>query len=72
MGSVTGCVGRVYGGTKASEYCPFSQVKYMLVKWYQYLLSTHSVPTGIYCVYKNIEEDAVLCSMPVGNDTVCA
>jgi hypothetical protein len=44
----------------------------MLVKWYQYLLSTHSVPTGIYCVYKNIEEDAVLCSMPVGNDTVCA
>jgi hypothetical protein len=26
----------------------------------------------MYCVHNNIAEDAVLCRMPVGNDTVCA
>jgi hypothetical protein len=26
----------------------------------------------MYCVYKIIAGDAVLCLMPVGNDTVCA
>jgi hypothetical protein len=33
--------------------------------------STYSVHTGMYCVYKNIAVDAVLCCMPVGNNTMC-
>jgi hypothetical protein len=32
--SVTGCVGQMYGGTQALEYCPIPQTKYMLVNWY--------------------------------------
>ncbi len=30
------------------------------------------VHTGMYCEYKNSAVDAVLCSMPVGNDIMCA
>ncbi len=30
------------------------------------------VQTGMYCVYKNISEDAVLCRMTVGNNPLCA
>ena len=33
--------------------------------------STYLVHTGMYCVYKNIAVDAVLCPMPVGNNTMC-
>jgi hypothetical protein len=33
-------------------------------------LSMYFVHTGMYCVYKNIAGDAVLCNMLVGNDTV--
>ncbi len=33
---------------------------------------TYVVHTGMYCVYKNIAVDAVLCGMPVGNNTMCA
>ncbi len=47
--------------------------------WYipvsmHYVPSTYCVHTGMYCVYNddwNIAGDAVLCCMPVGNDTVC-
>ncbi len=35
-------------------------------------MSTYLVHTDMYCVYKNIALDAVLCCMPVGNDTMCA
>jgi hypothetical protein len=34
--------------------------------------STYWVHTSMYCVYKNIAVDAVLCFMPVGNDTMRA
>jgi hypothetical protein len=34
--------------------------------------STYVVHTGMYCVYKNIAVDAVLCRIPVRNDTMCA
>ncbi len=55
---------------QALSYCPFPQIKYMLVNWY---ICTEYIPvnTGMYCVYKNISEDAVLCRMTVGNDPVC-
>jgi hypothetical protein len=33
---------------------------------------TYLVHPGMYCVYKNMAGDAFLCTMPVGNDTVCA
>ncbi len=41
----------------------------------QYVLfsqSTYLVHTGMYCVYKNTAVDAVLCGMPVGNNTLHA
>ncbi len=38
----------------------------------KYVLSTYFVHTSMYCVCNNIAEDAVLCCMPVRNDTVCA
>ncbi len=73
MGSVTGCVGQVCGGAQALSYCPFPQIKYMLVNWYISVCTEYiSIHTGMYCVYKNISEDAVLCRMTVGNDPVCA
>jgi hypothetical protein len=40
-------------------------------KYVQFFLSMCVVPTGMYCVYKNITGDAVLCCMTVGNNTVC-
>ncbi len=43
VGSVTGCVGQVYGGAQVLEYCPFPQIKYLLINWYVY--SVHTVCT---------------------------
>ena len=41
-------------------------------KYILFYQSMYLVHTSMYCVYKNIAVDAVLCSMPVGNDTMCA
>ncbi len=51
----------------STNFSPHVRTKYVL-----FSQSTYLVHTGMYCVYKNIAGDAVLCRLPVGNKTICA
>jgi hypothetical protein len=50
-----------------TEYVLFTPSMYVL-----FSQSTYMVHTRMYCVYKKFAADAVLCRMPVGNDTMHA
>ncbi len=57
------------------EYVPVQTSMYFVpqvrTKYILFSLSTYMVHIGMYCTYKNLAWDALLCRMPVGNNTVC-
>ena len=66
-------VGRVYGGTQAWSLCPLHHGKYMLVNWYIQVWTEYvPVHTSMYHDHWYISENAFLCPMTVGNDSLYA
>ena len=59
------------------EYVPVQASMYFVpkvrtsTKYVLFSLSMYLVHIGMYCAYNNIAQNAFLCRMPVGYDTVC-